>query len=85
MVDHCPCCRREIYSSIALKLCRDCVAMPSSSCHYYVPINVRCSTEAILSCVARHSLAEGAIKMGTILSRGFPLALEISELRILLH
>ena len=50
MVDPCPRCRREIYSaSIALKLRRDCVAMPSSSCHYYVPINVSHSTEAILS------------------------------------
>ena len=50
MVDPCPRCRREIYStSIALKLRRDCVEMPSSSCHYYVPINVSQSTEAILS------------------------------------
>ena len=73
MVDHCPRCRREIYSSIALKLRGDCVATPSSSCHYYVPINVSCLTEAVLSCMARHSLAEGAIKMGTILPRGFPL------------
>ena len=75
MVDHCPRCRQEIYSSIALKLRRDCVAMLSSSCHYYVPINVSHSTEAILSCTAAHSLAERAIKMRTILSRGFPLAL----------